>query len=401
MRSVELFSGAGGLAMGLARAGFEHELMVEWDKDACETLAENKRRGIEHVRDWPFVNIDARSVDYSALARLETRLVAGGPPCQPFSVGGKHKGADDDRDMWPEAIRAVRELRPQAFMFENVRGLLRESFSDYLRWIRLHLEFPELAMRRKEHWREHLVRLDRASARHGAHDLRYRVAVQPVNAADYGAPQARRRVFIVGFREDLDVEWSFPAPTHSREELLREKWITGEYWEKHKVARARRPDMPGRDRAVVKRLLRGQHATETETKAWLTTRDAIGGLPKPLATREILPNHRFQPGARSYPGHTGSDLDEPAKALKAGDHGVPGGENMVALPNGSVRYFTVREAARLQGFPDHFVFPVSWTESMRQIGNAVPSMLAEVVARSVAQSLRRMDRNNRRTRRLA
>jgi len=96
-----------------------------------------------------------------------------------------------------------------------------------------------------------------------------------------------------------------------------------------------------------------------------------------------LSNHAFQPGARVYPGHTGSPLDEPAKALKAGDHGVPGGENMLVYPDGTVRYFTVREAARLQGISDEFEFPRSWTESMRQLGNAVPVPLAEIMGRAM------------------
>jgi DNA (cytosine-5)-methyltransferase 1 len=99
-------------------------------------------------------------------------------------------------------------------------------------------------------------------------------------------------------------------------------------------------------------------------------------------------NHRFQPGARSYPGHTGSPLDEPAKTLKAGVHGVPGGENMLVRPDGSIRYFTVRESARLQTFPDNFKFHGSWTETMRQLGNAVPVKLAEVIANSVRGHLR-------------
>jgi DNA (cytosine-5)-methyltransferase 1 len=80
-------------------------------------------------------------------------------------------------------------------------------------------------------------------------------------------------------------------------------------------------------------------------------------------------------------------LDEPAKTLKAGDHGVPGGENMLLRPDGSIRYFTVREAARLQTFPDDYIFRGSWTETMRQLGNAVPVRLGEVIARSVAETL--------------
>jgi DNA (cytosine-5)-methyltransferase 1 len=110
---------------------------------------------------------------------------------------------------------------------------------------------------------------------------------------------------------------------------------------------------------------------------WATVRDALLGLGEPDGEQ----NHVFQAGARVYPGHTGSPLDLPAKALKAGDHGVPGGENMMVRDDESVRYFTMREAARLVGFPDEYQFPGSWTESMRQLGNAVPTSLGEAAGR--------------------
>jgi DNA (cytosine-5)-methyltransferase 1 len=118
-------------------------------------------------------------------------------------------------------------------------------------------------------------------------------------------------------------------------------------------------------------------------------RDAIQGLPTPRADRESkeFSNHRLNPGAKAYPGHTGSPLDLPSKTLKAGVHGVPGGENMIAFEDGKVRYLTVREAARIQTFPDLWHFEGAWSEAMRQLGNAVPVGLAEVVAKSVAAKL--------------
>ena len=96
-----------------------------------------------------------------------------------------------------------------------------------------------------------------------------------------------------------------------------------------------------------------------------------------------IPNHVGIPGARSYKGHEGSRYDEPAKTLKAGGHGVPGGENMLLRDDGTVRYFTVRESARLQTFPDTYVFSGSRSEAMRQIGNAVPVVVAELLARKL------------------
>ncbi len=125
---------------------------------------------------------------------------------------------------------------------------------------------------------------------------------------------------------------------------------------------------------------------------WQTVRDAISDLPDPELQPGVASNyhdHRLQPGARSYPGHTGSPLDEPAKTLKAGVHGVPGGENMLRRPDGSVRYFTIRESARLQTFPDKMVFHGSWTETMRQLGNAVPCRLAQAVVSEVRDCLTR------------
>jgi DNA (cytosine-5)-methyltransferase 1 len=122
---------------------------------------------------------------------------------------------------------------------------------------------------------------------------------------------------------------------------------------------------------------------------WRTVRDALRGLPEPV-DRQGHPDffdHVGNPGARSYPGHTGSPYDQPAKTLKAGDHGVPGGENMLRRDDGSVRYFTVREAARLQTFPDSYAFAGAWTEGFRQLGNAVPVRLAECVVRHARQLL--------------
>lgn len=385
MRSVELFAGAGGLAIGMAKAGFRHAAVIEWNSDACETFRENQRHHTDFVEEWPLHEGDVRNFDYGALGDIV--VVSGGPPCQPFSMGGKHRGHLDERDMFPEAVRAVRELRPKAFIFENVKGLKRETFATYFEYIRLQLTYPGFCLRRDETWREHCRRLERHhTASHGGAE--YNVVAELLNAANYGVPQRRERVFIVGFRSDLGVGWSFPSATHSQEELLRSKWISGDYWERHQVAKKNRPTPDPRLAKRIERLRSAESPSERKVP-WLTVRDAVSDLPDPEKHPDNkIANHLHNPGARSYKGHTGSRLDEPAKTLKAGDHGVPGGENMLARADGSVRYFTVREAARLQTFPDDYVFRGAWTEAMRQLGNAVPVRLAEVVARSVASSLR-------------
>src|SRR4029077_12531625 len=113
---------------------FEHEAVVEWDREACCTIRENQRRRLTPVVDWPLFEGDVRDFDYSGIPD-GLDLLAGGPPCQPFSIGGKHRGQSDERNMFPEAVRAVRTLRPRAFLFENVRGLLRQSFASYFEYI--------------------------------------------------------------------------------------------------------------------------------------------------------------------------------------------------------------------------------------------------------------------------
>jgi len=376
--SVELFSGCGGLAMGLSLAGFSHQLLVERDPHSNVTLSENKRLGTPHVRDWPVVKDDVRQVDWSPFAGC-IRIVAGGPPCQPFSVGGKANGKNDQRDMWPEAVRAVRETLPDAFLFENVRGLLRPAFSEYVEWIAACLANPVLKKSDDETHRQHLAKLRRASQ-----PALYQVRIFPVNAADYGAPQKRQRVLVVGLRKGLGPLPHLPPPTHSQASLVWEKWVTGAYWTRHGLPRPPETAMPFQEARVL-RLLNSSPVPPSE-KPWVTCRDAFLGLGEP-SLRHDVPNHKFQPGARAYPGHTGSCIDEPAKALKAGVHGVPGGENMLARDDGSVRYFSIREAARLQGFDDKYVFPGSWSESMRQLGNAVPVQLSSFVAKWLATLL--------------
>ncbi len=393
MRAVELFVGAGGLAMGVHEAGFHHDAVVEWDRWACDTIRENQAREEGTVAGWPLHETDAREFDYSGIPD-GVDLLAGGPPCQPFSIGGLHRGRDDERDMIPEMVRAMRELRPRAVIIENVKGLLRKSFADYFEYVLLQVCHPEVTMGPGEDMAGHLSRLERQHLLGGRGEgLKYRAVFRLLNAADQGVPQKRERVFIVAFRTDLEVGWSFPAATHSLDALLHDQWVSGDYWERHGVPAGERPGIPPRLRRRVERL-RGALLPPAE-RPWRTVRDAIADLPDPEEHPDGLgvPNHRLQPGARSYKGHTGSPLDGPAKTLKAGVHGVPGGENTLALgppiPGGAVRYFTVRESARLQTFPDDYVFHGSWTETMRQLGNAVPVALGGAVASGVAGWLRR------------
>jgi DNA (cytosine-5)-methyltransferase 1 len=377
--SLELFSGAGGLAKGLELSGAKHSAFVEWNTDACETLRLNYQPEIVHC-------LDIKQFDFSTLHSVD--LIAGGPPCQPFSLGGKHKGHQDERDMFPSAVRAIRELMPKAFIFENVKGLLRQSFSSYFNYIVLQLSHPEIIKKSDECWIDHLKRLEDFHTSGAMAGLKYNVIYRLVNAADYGVPQRRERVVIVGIRDDLKIKWSFPSPTHSAEALLYTQQVTGEYWDRHKVSLRQRAAFSAGDRRQRDRLRDKYGLFQPDLSPWRTVRDAIGDLPPPTpkGTSEY-PDHIFRGGARVYSGHTGSPIDEPSKTIKAGGHGVPGGENMVRYHDGSVRYFTVLEGKRIQTFPDEYVISGAWTEAMRQIGNAVPVRLGKAVSRELIAAI--------------
>jgi DNA (cytosine-5)-methyltransferase 1 len=332
------------------------------------------------MRGWPIHQVDACSFNYAPYAGRITALSAGAP-CQPFSQGGKRKGEEDARNMFPEVFRAVRELRPEVVVIENVKGLLREASKPYFTYILDQLSRAGSEPLPGEDWRVHHERIHQAPA--AADELRYEVNYQLVNAADFGLPQFRERVFIIGFRSDLQIRWDTLSPTHSRDALLYSQWVDGSYWDEHGVTP---PEMPPKLAPKIKRLRREGRPGRPR---WKTVRDALRGLPEPADQIEHpeFANHAGIPGARVYPGHTGSPLDQPAKTLKAGAHGVSGGENMLRHPDGSVRYFTIREMARLQGLPDEYVVQGAWTRGMRQLGNAVPTDLGQAVAHRVRQLL--------------
>ncbi len=175
MNSLELCAGAGGQALGLERAGFDHEALVELDAHACSTLRLNRPT-------WKVVEGDLAQFDSRPYRGVD--LVAGGVPCPPFSKAGKQLGADDERNMFPHAIRVVDETRPKAVMLENVRGLLDPVFADYRQLISSQLQ----ALGYWTDW--HLF-----------------------NAADFGVSQLRPRVVFVAIRHDLALHFRWPAPS--------------------------------------------------------------------------------------------------------------------------------------------------------------------------------------------
>ncbi len=375
------------MALGLSLSGFKHSALVEWNHDSCETLRINAKQNLLPISEKKIFECDIAAFDYSGLPK-ELDVLAAGVPCQPFSIGGKHLGHADSRNLFPQTVEAITRLKPRAILIENVRGLTRQSFAKYFGYVQLMLSYPEVSRKKLESWLEHLERLERYHTLGKPDGLHYRVVARVLNASDYGVPQKRERVFLVGFRSDLNVEWSFPKPTHSQGALLISQFDKSDYWDVHRVPKSLR--VKATSETIKKLTSYKQGNLFLGLEAWKTVRDAVVGLGEPHdgGNDRISNDHTFIPGAKIYAGHTGSHIDEPAKTLKAGDHGVPGGENMVRNGDGSVRYFTIRESARLQTFPDDYTFAGAWGERMRQIGNAVPVQLAAVLGKEIRQRLK-------------
>ena len=175
---VEICAGAGGQALGLAMAGFVHVALVEYEQEYCNVLKANRP-------EWNVICADVHKFDGHPYEGVD--LLAGGVPCPPFSVAGKQLGKDDERDLFPEAIRLIREIRPRAVMLENVRGFLDSGFEEY----RDHI-FTEIKK------------------------LGYVTHIKLLNASDYGVPLLRPRVVIVGIRKDQAGAFEYPQE-HPRE----------------------------------------------------------------------------------------------------------------------------------------------------------------------------------------
>jgi DNA (cytosine-5)-methyltransferase 1 len=324
MRSIELFAGCGGLAKGLELAGFKHSALLEINHQACESLRANYNPSIVH-------EVDIKKVDFRVFEGID--VISGGPPCQPFSLGGLSKAYEDSRDMFPQASRSIAEAKPRAFLFENVKGLLRDKFKPYFDYILMRLSYPECEQKCGESWQCHANRLKLISKGLNSYEgVRYRIQYKLLNAADYGVAQVRERVFIVGIRTDITAEWEWPGPICPTP----------------------------KSRIPISAVLRD--------------------VPDPSEVLKYAEDHIFIGGAKIYPGHTGSDIDKPSKTIKAGAHVVPGGDNMLRFRDGSVRYMTVHEAKLIQSFPKDYKITGSWGEALRQIGNAVPVAMANVVA---------------------
>ena len=202
----------------MGRAGFKPVEWLNGIAGVADNYSRDQARHVAAVDKWPLIEGDVRDIDFSRHeGRVELVTVARLASLFPW---GKHRGRNDERDMWPEAVRAVRETKPKAFIL-RMSGLTRSSFATYLAYIVHQLELSRADPGRRRAVDDHLSRLERrhTATRAGRGDLSYRVVYRVLNAANYGIPERRKRANFVGFRSDLGVEWSFPEATHSLDAL--------------------------------------------------------------------------------------------------------------------------------------------------------------------------------------
>ena len=303
---VEICAGAGGQALGLDLAGFEHIALVEYEPEYCEVLKSNKPK-------WNVICADVRDFDGTPYKNVD--LFAGGVPCPPFSVASKQLGKDDERDLFPEAIRLIKEMMPKAVMLENVRGFLNPKFSEYREQILTAIE-----------------------------NLGYHVQIKLLNASDYGVPQLRPRVIIVGIRNDITSSFAYPP--------------------------AQNGDTPtvGETLENLMGVNGWKQLDEWVAKANKIAPTIVGGSKK----------------------HGGPDLG-PVRSRKAWvELGVNGNgianeapeADFVGMPK-----LTKEMIALLQGFPPEWDFGRRKTAACRMIGNAFPPPVAKAVGEEIKRCL--------------
>ena len=303
---VEICAGAGGQALGLDMAGFDHVALVEYESEYCDVLRSNRP-------NWNVICEDVHNFDGKPYQGVD--LFAGGVPCPPFSKASKQLGKDDERDLFPEALRLVEEIKPKAVMLENVRGFLDPKFEDYRNYI-----------------------LD------SIRKLGYRVKIKLLNACDYGVPQLRPRVIIVGICNDIKTEFEYP------EEHSEDAPTVGD---------------------TLKNLM-GKNG-------WAGLEDWVQGANK------IAPT--IVGGSKK---HGGPDLG-PVRARRAwAELGVDGAGIANDAPSKDFEgmpKLTKEMVALIQGFPSDWNFGKKKTAACRMIGNAFPPPVAYAVGKEIRRCL--------------
>lgn len=306
---LEICAGAGGQSLGLEQAGFDHEAVVELDPDACETLRAN--RGAQ----WKVIEDDVHNVDGRGYAGVD--MVSGGVPCPPFSIAGKQLGKDDDRDLFPQALRLVGEIRPRAVLLENVRGLGTHRFDGY-----------------------------RAQVLSRLHALGYQTWWDLVHASEHGVPQLRPRFVLVALQAPWAAYFRWPEPSPLPPPTIGETL--------HDLMSAR--GWAG--------------ASSWRERASAIAPTIVGGSKK----------------------HGGPDLGPTRaraawKTLGVDGLGIANEAPGPDFPADGLPKLTTRMVARIQGFPDSWIFSGRKTAAYRQVGNAFPPPVARALGESIVAAL--------------
>lgn len=336
--SIELFAGAGGLALGVEKAGFNTLGLIEFDKDAADTLKKNRP-------NWNVINDDIANIScldlekYFSIKKGELDLLSGGAPCQAFSYAGKRLGLEDARGtLFYHYALFLEKLQPKMFLFENVRGLLTH-----------------------DHGKTYSTMLD-IFTRAG-----YTIDKQVLNAWNYGVPQKRERLITIGIRNDLvgKTEYRFPK-AHSYKPVLRDVLLDC-------------PDGPGvpygeKKRKIFELVPAGGYWRDID----------------PAIAKEYMKSCWDMEG-----GRTGilrrMSLDEPSLTVLTS----PSQKQTERCHPLEARPFTVRENARCQTFPDDWEFCGNVSSQYKQVGNAVPVNLAYDIAKEIANSIDMLAENQK------
>lgn len=329
MRLASLFSGVGGLDLGFTQAGFKTVYANDIDKDVWDTYERNNG-----------ITIDRRSLfDVPSNEIPDIDGIVGGPPCQSWSLAGAMRGINDERgQLFYEYIRIIKDKQPLFFVAENVPGMLSSTHKR---------EFEKIINEMEK--------------------LGYKVNYNVYDARNYGVPQERKRIIIVGYRDDLGIKFHKPEQTYTR---LPDSTLD---WANH--------------------------------KKWITLKDAISDLPEAVPALEKnkpnpdvkFPNHEYMIGNFStiyMSRNRRRSWDEQSFTIQAGGRHAPlhpdscpmekVGEDRWILTGSYYRRLTVREAARVQTFPDNFIFYyTNVAQGYKMVGNAVPVMLAQAVGKRV------------------
>ncbi len=325
IKGIELFAGAGGLALGLEQAGIESVALVEFNHAACETLRKNRP-------NWNVIEGDIHNVDFRQW-KDSIDLVSGGAPCQAFSYAGKKLGFGDTRGtLFAEFARCVRETNPKMFLFENVRGLL-----------------------------SHDQGRTYATIQHEFETLGYSVRYEVLNACYHGVGQKRERIIVIGIRKDLvdAIEFEYPTPD--------EKWTT---------LREALADVP-----------KSEGTSYSEAKRKVMELVPPGGcwvdLPEDVAKAYMGKSYYSGGGRRGMARRIA--WNEPSLTLTTS----PSQKQTERCHPDETRPFTVREYARIQSFPDEWKFQGTVSDQYKQIGNAVPVEMARRVGVQIVNALKR------------